>query len=81
MDYKKIVEDLSSVFKTEAQAADYAWLVFLYGLNLVNNILFKLHTDKDKPITIPPRYKVVYGDVVAYYNQYYGGKKDGQTKK
>ena len=78
MDYNKIVNELSSVFRTEQQASDYAWLVFLYGLELVNNILFSLHKDKDKEISVPPRYAVVYKDCVNYYNEYYGGN-NGKT--
>ena len=78
MDYKKVIKDLSSVFQTETQAADYAWLVFLYGHELVNNILFSLHKDKDKEIRIPKRYEAVYHDCVYYYNEYYGGR-NGKT--
>lgn len=75
MDYKKVIKDLTCVYKTEEQASDYAWLVFLYGLSLVNNILFALHTNKDKQISVPEKYAVVYRDCVNYYNEYYGGKK------
>lgn len=78
MDYKRVIEELSSVFDTQEQAADYAWLVFMYNLNIVNNILYKLHTDKDKAIHVPERYRVVYEDVVNYYNTYYGGKANEQ---
>ena len=78
MDYKKVIKDLTGVYKTEEQASDYAWLVFLYGLSLVNNILFSLHTNKDKKISVPEKYAVVYTDCVNYYNQYYGGN-NGQT--
>jgi hypothetical protein len=80
-DYNYTVKRYTALFNSEEQAADYAWLLFLYDREIIRNILFHMKTQKDKPIRIPDRYQVVYHDVCQYFNRYYGGKKDGQTKK
>ena len=74
MDYNKVIKELSTIFKTETQASDYAWLVFMYDLNLVNNVLYHLHYKKDEALRVPPRYGVAYADIADYYNTYYGGQ-------
>lgn len=73
MDYNKVVKELSTIFKTQEQAADYTWLVFMYDLNLVNNVLYHLHYKKDEKLRVPERYAVAYMDITDYYNRYYGG--------
>ena len=78
MDYKRVLKDLTIVYKSEEQASDYAWLVFLYDLNLVNNVLYHLHCKKDEKLKVPERYAVAYMDITDYYNRYNGGK-DGKT--
>jgi hypothetical protein len=77
-----------TILNDEEMAAEHAWLVFLYGLDIVNNIMYHLHNSKDKELKVPDRYKIVAYDCVKYYNHYFGGeattlerKKDGQTKK
>lgn len=76
MDFDKVIEELTDLYKNEHQAADYAWLVFLYNLDLVNNVLFTLHTTKDKAVKVPKKYHAAYYDIVDYYNRYYGGKNE-----
>ena len=63
MDYKRVLKDLKIVYKSEEQASDYAWLVFLYDLNLVNNVLYHLHCKKDEKLKVPERYAVAYMDI------------------
>ena len=76
MDYKRVINDLTKVFKSGEQAADYAWLVFLYNLDLVNNLLYHLHYKKDEAVRIPARYETAYYDIVNFYNTYYTGDED-----
>ena len=80
MDYNKVIQELSTIFKTKEQASDYTWLVFLYDLNLVNNVLYHLHYKKDEALRVPERYSVAYADIADYYNRYYGGK-NGKTQR
>lgn len=79
MDYSQVIKELTEVFNDEEQAADYSWLVFLYNLNLVNNVLYHLHYKKDVAVKIPGRYKTAYWDIVNYYNRYYGGKDEKEA--
>ena len=76
MDYKRVINELTQVFDSEEQAAEYSWLVFLYGLNLVNNLLYHLHYKKDEAVRVPKQYKTAYYDIVNFYNTYYGGKDE-----
>ena len=67
----------NTIFNNEEMRAEHAWLVFMYGLDLVNNIMYHLHEKKDSALRVPPRYKTVYYDCVDYYNRWYGGKNNG----
>ena len=76
MDYKRVINELTQVFNSEEQAAEYSWLVFMYNLDLVNNLLYHLHYKKDEAVRIPARYAAAYYDIVNFYNTYYGEKDE-----
>lgn len=56
--------------RLEKQSAEHAWLVFLYGPDIVSNILHHLEYKKELTLRIPKRYEVVAHDVVEYYNRW-----------
>lgn len=66
---KKVKHNIAD---NEEMRAEHAWLVFLYGLDLVTNIMHHLDHKKDTAINVPPRYRVVYHDCVEYYNRWCG---------
>ena len=50
----------------ETKKAEYAYLVFMYGLDLVNNVLYHMEHRKDRRLNVPKRYKVVAQDCADY---------------
>lgn len=59
----------------ETKKAEYAYLVFMYGLDLVNNVLYHMEHRKDRRLNVPKRYKVVAQDCADYYNRWHTGKQ------
>lgn len=56
--------------KNESKEADYAYLVFMYGLPIVDNILNHMEHCKDEPLKVPDRYQVIAQDCADYYNRW-----------
>lgn len=72
------MKKMNTILNNEEQQAEHAWLVFLYDLNLVSNLLYHFHNKKTEAIKVPVRYKQAYFDCMDYWNRWYGGK-DGQA--
>lgn len=51
------------------QEAEYAWLVFVYGQEIVDNILKALDNNKGRELKVPKRYVDVTTKVVDFYNR------------
>lgn len=67
-----------TLMQTDVQyQIEYTRLLFMHG-DLFLNIYRALHLRKDTNFRIPPRYKDVTMEVVAFYNQYFKGQKNEQ---